>query len=40
VRKRFALLGCEAGADDWLAELASEWRAKPDCAPARRIGFM
>ncbi len=40
VRKRFALLGCEAGADDWLAELASEWRAKPDCAAARRIGFV
>ncbi|PIL46629.1 hypothetical protein CR105_00245 [Massilia eurypsychrophila] len=40
VRKRFALLGCNAGADEWLAELASEWRAKPDCGSGRRIGFL
>ena len=40
VRKRFSLLGCEPGADDWLAELALEWRAKPGCASNSRIGFV
>jgi hypothetical protein len=40
VRKRFSLLGCEPHADDWLTELALEWRAKPGCAANRRIGFI
>jgi hypothetical protein len=39
VRKRFSLLGCEPRADDWLTELAFEWRAKPDRAAHCRIGF-
>lgn len=40
VRKRFSLLGCEARADDWIAELRLEWHAKPGCASHRRIGFV
>lgn len=40
VRKRFSLLGCEARADDWLAELELEWRAKPGFASNQRIGFV
>lgn len=39
VVKRFSLLGHAATVDDWLFELADEWKAKPGHALGRQMGF-
>ena len=40
VAKRFKLLGHAATIDDWLFELADEWKAKPGNAAGRPVGFV
>jgi AAA+ superfamily predicted ATPase len=40
VGKRFRLLGHAAVLDDWLCELADEWKAKPGNEAGRPVGFV